>query len=64
MRVTPGAAGYAPGMNYTERNENQDKTLENDAERENESKPKHKLPFMPDGDDDTPFGSTDQHSDA
>jgi len=51
-------------MTYTERDENQDKTLESEAEREDESKPKHKLPFMPDSDDDTPLGSTDQHSDA
>ncbi|MDQ2895560.1 MAG: hypothetical protein M3Y09_07935 [Actinomycetota bacterium] len=51
-------------MTYTERDENQDKTLENDIERQDESKAKHKLPFMPDADDDTPLGSTDQHSDA
>jgi hypothetical protein len=38
--------------------------LESDAEREDENKSKHKAPFMPDSEDDTPFGSTDQHSDA
>jgi hypothetical protein len=51
-------------MTYTSGDENQDKVLENDAEREDESKAKHKAPFMPDSEDDTPMGSTDQHSDA
>ncbi len=51
-------------MTYTKRDDNRDKTLESDTEREDENKSKHKLPFMPDADDDTPFGSTDQHSDA
>jgi hypothetical protein len=51
-------------MTYTDRDENQDKTLESDAEREEERKSKHKAPFMPDSDDDSPLGSTDQHSDA
>ena len=51
-------------MTSTRRDENQDKALESDAEREDESKAKHKAPFMPDSDDDTPLGSTDQHSDA
>ena len=51
-------------MTYTDRDENQDKALESEAEREQEDKAKHKAPFMPDSDDDSPLGSTDQHSDA
>ena len=51
-------------MDKTERDEKQDTTLESEAEREDESKSKHKAPFMPDSEDDSPLGSTDQHSDA
>ena len=53
-------------MTYTERDDKHDETLseEERALRKEESKPKHKAPFMPDPDDDSPFGSTDQHSDA
>ena len=51
-------------MNKTERDEKQNTSLENDAGREDESKSKHKAPFMPDFQDDSPLGSTDQHSDA
>ena len=53
-------------MNYTTSDEKQDALL-NDEERERrdeETAPKHKAPFMPDPSDDSPLGSTDQHSDA
>ena len=53
-------------MTYTERNDRHDEELseEERARRAEESAPKHKAPFMPDPSDDSPFGSTDQHSDA
>ena len=53
-------------MTYTSGDENQNVSL-NDEERERyeeEHAPKHKAPFMPDSSDDSPLGSTDQHSDA
>ena len=53
-------------MNYTERDENQHEASsqeERDRQPE-ENSPKHKAPFAPDSSDDSPLGSTDQHSDA
>ncbi len=55
-------------MTYTRRDDKHDKSydesVENDHEAGSEGSSKHKLPFAPASDDDSPLGSTDQHSDA
>ncbi|MGB9182766.1 MAG: hypothetical protein WCB67_01780 [Solirubrobacteraceae bacterium] len=55
-------------MTYTEDDEKHDKsyaeTDENASHETSESSSKHKLPFAPAEDDDSPLGSTDQHSEA
>ena len=64
VRDYPRVARVVSGYDIHKRDENQDKPSESAAEREDENKSKHKAPFMPDSEDDTPLGSTDQHSDA
>jgi hypothetical protein len=42
----------------------QDERDEQAGAQDEPSESKDKLPFLPSGDDDTPLGDTDQHSDA
>ncbi len=55
-------------MNYTERNDKHDKPHDESPESTDGEaaggSSKHKLPFAPADDDESPLGSTDQHSDA
>ncbi len=54
-------------MNYTQRDDKHDKKLDEESgapSEGSEGASKHKLPFLPASDDDSPLGSTDQHSDA
>ncbi|MGI9183763.1 MAG: hypothetical protein ACR2GZ_02175 [Solirubrobacteraceae bacterium] len=55
-------------MTYTERDDKQDKSYDERSDAGGteaaEGSSKDKLPFMPAQDDESPLGSTDQHSDA